>query len=80
MFIINQSGDWAVNTNRVDMIKQIPIQQDNKPRISIRVTVGKNNFILASYVDKQKADTIYTELLRLCATGGETYQMPEDRP
>jgi hypothetical protein len=83
MFIINQSGDWAVNSHQIDIIKikQTPvITQPSKSITSIRVTVGTNEFLLATYADKLTAYDQYTNLLCACVNGGSAaYRMPEDK-
>jgi hypothetical protein len=76
MFIINQSGDWAVNTEQVSIIKQTPV---GSAGTGIRVSVGNNEFLLASYIDDSKANIVYKGLLHeyMCSDK-PTYQMPKD--
>ncbi len=78
MFIIAQSGQWAVNTDQVVVIRQMP--HDNNKSTAICAEVSNNEFILATYVDKDYANKVFNELLSsVVISGRDTYQLPEER-
>lgn len=81
MFIISQSGDWAVNTDQVVAIRQMP-HNDGSKSTAIRVEVSsKNEFVLAAYTDKDFASKVFSELLSVCVIGNRAFhQLPEDTP
>ncbi len=77
MFIIAQSGQWAVNTDQVVVIRQMP--HDNNKCTAVRAEVSNNEFILATYVDKDYANKVFNELLSsVVISGRDTVQLRED--
>lgn len=81
MFIVAQNGEWAVNTDQVVAIRQMPHNDSNKST-AIRVEVSsKNEFVLVTYLDKDYANKIFSDLLSaIVASGRDKHQLPEDTP
>ena len=78
MFIINQSGQWAVNSAQVVRFKQAP--HDNNKCTAIRAETANNEFTLATYADPEYADKVFSELVSSCIiSGSDTYMMCEDK-
>lgn len=79
MFIINQTGSWAVNTDQVIRLHQAP-HNDGSKSTAIRAEMSnKNEFVLATYTDAAVANKAFTELLSSVVIGGrDTYQLKED--
>lgn len=81
MFIINQTGKWAINTDQVVVIRQMP-HNDGSKSTAIRAEMSnKNEFVLATYVDAAVCSKVFNELLIVIVTGNRAYhQLPEDTP
>lgn len=81
MFIIAQNGGWAVNTDQIVAIRRTP-HNDGGKSTAIRAEMSnKNEFVLATYTDKDYANAVFSELMSSVVIGGsETHQLPEDKP